>query len=670
MVSHATEKLRTLAVIGSGSVGKTSLIDHWLHQAGVNSRLGRVADGTSFCDFTAEEKEARHTLHMKFVHFAQGEIRLQVVDTPGYGDFVGEAMSALAGVDSALLVLSGVGPLSITARHLYQRARELKLPVIVFVNKLDSEQSDLGAAVENCRTLLGSECVPMWGPQGKGAGLAKVTDWLNPLSVDSAERSTLIDRLVETDEKVMEKYLDQGTVSDEELRILYARALHSGTLVPILCGSVEKGVGVTELLEHLVQFAPSPLQAPGRGGKQGDAAVMVKPGVVSGLCAQIFKTLADPYVGKLSYCRIWSGTVLADTIVTVQRTGKTEKVAHLLRPQGKEHETVTSAGPGEILAIPKIEVLETCDTLCDANTAIVIDSVKVPTPMVSLAIESKNRQDEQKLSTGLRKLTGEDLTFVAERNASTHELVLTGMTNLHLEKMIKRLKDRFHIELETRPPRVPYKETVQVNAEGHHRHKKQTGGSGQFGEVYLRVAPNERGQGFEFVDDTFGGSIPRNFLPAVEKGVAASLVTGIFAGYPIEDVRVAVYDGKHHPVDSNETSFRIAGARAFKDGFLRARPCLLEPIVDLTVEVPASAMGDITGDLNSRRGRIQGLDSVGNLQVIRAQIPLKEILTYSQDLRSMTAGEGSYSFKFSHYDVMPARLAEEVRAGFQAKDEE
>jgi elongation factor G len=674
MAALKTEQIRNIAVIGAGGAGKTSLVDALLFKAGTVSRQGKVDDGTSLSDYTAEEKEVKHSLHASLLSLEHKGAKVNLLDTPGYSDFVGEAGLALGAADMALVVVSAVTGINASTRRLYHTARDMRLPMVVVVNRLDSDQAHLEETLESIGSMFGTECCPILQPDAVGPGFSRLVSLLDAAEAAGMEeqRGALVDSLVETDEEAMERYLEEGEVSDEELRTLLHRAVIGCAFVPVVGCSVSADVGVAEILDLLVDVGPSPLEGPGRGGRKGGPdgeEVRVKPGEWAAPCVQVFKTVSDPYVGKLSFVRVWGGEMQSDHPLTLARTGKDEKLQNLLSVQGKDTESIPAVMTGDLAAVAKVENLETGDTLYSGE-AVVLDPIQVPPPMVSLAIEPTSRGEEQKLSTALKKLAGEDLTFHVERDATTHELVVSGITNLHLETHLKRLKDQFGVEVQTRIPRVPLKETVMAAAEGHHRHKKQTGGAGQFGEVYLRIRPNERGQGFEFVDKVVGGSIPKNFLPAVEKGIRESLESGVFAGYPVVDVIVEVYDGKHHPVDSNETSFKAAGSRAFKDAFLKAKPCLLEPIVDLEVEVPASAMGDINGDLNSRRGRIQGMDSVGNLQIIKAQVPLKEIQTYSTDLRSMTAGEGSYTFTFSHYDVVPAKVAEEIRAGFKAKDED
>ncbi len=666
---YTTSQIRNIALVGA-SAGKTTLADLILFKTGVVNRRGKPADGSSALDYHAEEKDALHTHSAKVVHFMHQGCHVNLLDTPGYPDFVGEAMAALAAVDAAIVVVDANGALPFNARRLLEAARSLKLATFLVFNKMDGEQADFAKAFDHVRELLGRDCDAVVVPNGNGGAFKSVMSILAP-GGDAAARAALVESVVETDEKVMEKYLEAGAISDAEVEQVFAAAVKSGAIVPVLACSGDKDIGVTELLDHVVKYAPSPLEAVGRLVRKaapGDPDRRVKPGDPT--CAQVFKSVSDPHVGKQSWVRVWSGTVKHDVALTLERLGKPEKLANLMRMQGKAHDAIPEAIAGDLLAIAKVEHLETGDTLCDAAHLQALVPIDVPKAMVTLAVEPKSRNDDQKMAIGLRKLALEDPTFHEHRDPATHELVINGLTNLHLDTMVKRLKERYGVEVVTRPPRVALKETIVGRSEGHYRHKKQTGGSGQFGEVFLKIEPKERGAGFEFSDEVVGGTIPRQFIPAVEKGIREALEHGVFAGYPVCDMVVRVYDGKYHAVDSNETSFRIAGRMAFKDAFLKAKPVLLEPIVDLLVEVPSAAMGDVTGDLNSRRGRISGMDSLGNLQIIKAQIPLREILDYSTKLRSMSAGEGAYSYTISHYDVVPSKIAQELAALYKPKDEE
>jgi elongation factor G len=666
--SYSTEQIRNIALVGA-SAGKTTLADLLLFKAGVVSRQGRPADGTSALDWNSEEKEARHTHSAKLIHFDWKGCRVNLVDTPGYPDFVGEAMPALCAVDAAIVIADANGALNFNTRRLFQAARAHELATFLVFTRMDGDQADFRKAYEHARELLGHDLHAAVLPDGNGAKFHRLDSVLVP-GGDASARADLIDSVVETDEKAMEQYLEKNTIDDAEFDRVYDAAVRRGQIVPVLCCSADKDIGVGEVLDHVVKRAPSPLQAAGRMIRVREGEAPRRTTSADPACAQVWKTVIDPHVGKQSWLRIWSGTMRPDTPLVLERLGKPERLANLQKQEGKSFESIPHAVAGDLVAVAKVEHLQTGDTLCDAARVVALKAIDAPKGMVSLAVDPKNRNDEQKLAESLRKLAAEDPTFVEHRDPATHEEVITGVSNLHLETLLKRLRDRWHVETVTRPPKVALKETILGRAEGHYRHKKQTGGSGQFAEVFLRIEPLERGSGFRFIDEVTQGKIPRQFIPAVEKGVAAGLPGGAFAGYPIVDVAVKPYDGKHHEVDSNETSFRIAGWRAFKDAFAKAKPVLLEPIVDLVVEVPAASMGDITGDLNGRRGRISGMDSLGNLQLIRAQIPLREILDYSTKLRSMTAGEGSYHYEFSHYDVVPTRIAAELAAAYKPKEEE
>jgi elongation factor G len=475
---------------------------------------------------------------------------------------------------------------------------------------------------------------------------------------------------VEADEKLMEKYLDEGKVSDAEVAGVFARAIAQGQVAPVLCMTAANCVGVEELLNFVAQFCPSPVEGLRRMDVGADKAETAIDPLGQKFCAQVFKVNIDPFVGKLSFFRVLSGAVKTDTVAYNPRIEKNERTGHLLSAQGKETQPVAEIISGDIGAIAKVETILMNDTLCQEDAVLRVKPIEFLKPMVALAVEPKSRKDEQKISASLQKLADEDPTFQVERDRQTKELVIRGLSQFHLDIMIARLQHRFEVEVTTKQPKIAYLETITAKGDGHYRHKKQTGGRGQFGECYVRVMPLERGKGFEFENKVFGGAVPSNFMPAIEKGAREELERGILAGHPVVDVRVEVYDGSYHDVDSDEQSFKIAGARAFRDGFMNAKPVLLEPIVNIEITIPSRFMGDIAGDLSGRRGRIVGMDSVGNLQVIKAQVPMKEIGKYSTELRSMTGGEASYSVEFSHYDIVPHKLAEEIIAQAKKTPEE
>jgi elongation factor G len=487
----------------------------------------------------------------------------------------------------------------------------------------------------------------------------------------AATREALVEAIVETDERLMERYLSDEKIAPEELNAACRRAVAGGKIVPVLCCAGVTGIGVKELLGALIRCAPSPADIPPRKGQKGEQEVAVKADPSAPLVAQVFKSVTDPFVGKMSFVRVFSGTLKVDSSVYNARSDRTEKISQLLRPFGKDTEAISEAIPGDLVVIPKLEGVALYDTLCAAGDNVAISAPTLPSPMVALAVQPKSRADEQRLSLSLDKISQEDPTFRVSRDAQTHELVVSGLSTLHIEVILSRLKRRFNVEVTTKEPKIPYKETITVKGEGQHRHKKQTGGHGQFGEVWLRLEPLSRGGGFEFVDGVVGGAIPNQFIPSVEKGLRETLVKGVLAGCPVDDIRVTVYDGKYHTVDSSDAAFRMAASQAFKKGFKSCKPVLLEPIANVEITVPSQYMGDISGNIVSRRGRIQGMESLGEMQVVKAQVPLAEITRYATELRSLTGGQGYFTLEFSHYDIVPSHIAEPlINAAKKTEEEE
>lgn len=680
MAKYAPLDIRNFAFVGNSGAGKTTLIEALLHKAGAIQRRGNVADGTSQVDFDAEEKEKKHSLFLKAFHAVDHKREMNFLDTPGYPDYVGEALAAISAVETAVFCINAATGITFHSRRLWQAVVEAGKGRMIVVTHPDTEGVDIDTIVDRIHEAFGDSCVPANLPIGSGSKLSAVVDVFGedakvpPGLEDLVKKShqMLVEALVTLDEKAMEKYLETGEAKVDELVPLMKEGIARGTLTPILFVSPTKDIGVEDLLHFFADDCPSPMRGPYFQASPGTDAsatkVAIDPGKRSAFAGRIFKTVIDPFVGRLSYLRVISGQVKLDDHYLNVRTGKLEKMGHILRPKGKETETLDFAQAGDIVVLPKNEHLETDDTLCTEADPIVFPKMTMPRPMVALAVHAKNRADEQKMVTTLRKYVAEDPTLSLDRDPQTAELILRGVSGLHMQTVLHRIHVRYKIEVETKIPRVPLRETVMGHEiEGHHRHKKQTGGRGQFAEVYLRLSANERGKGFEFEDDTHGGSIPKNFLPAIEKGIQDQMAKGVIAGYPVVDVKVSVYDGKFHDVDSDEMSFKMAGARAFRDAFEKAKPVLLEPIVHLQVAVPSKYMGDATSDLNSRRGRITGMDTVGDTQIIGAEVPQKEIQTYAQDLRSITHGEGSFTFEFSHYDVAPHHVATELIEAYKAE---
>jgi elongation factor G len=633
-----------------------------------------VDDGTSVFDFEPEERDRKVSIDLSAasVNFQGREINL--LDAPGYPDFIGEAICGLHAAETAVLCVHAADGIRVNTRKMWELASSLGVARIIAINKMDSENVKFAELVATLRETFGRECVPVFLPAGSGGGLKGVVNLLVQPEAAPAEYQDLAqearEKLMESDDALLEKYLEGKPVTAAELARALPKAIAQGKVVPIVCTSVKKDVGVAEFLEFLAQFAPSPLDVPPKKGLDpaGKAEVARPPdGPLSG---QVFKSIADPFVQRLSYVRVYSGTLAADQPLYNQRVGRGSRIGGMFKPFGKEQRPCAAAVAGDIVCVTKVEELNTCDTVCDPAHPIQYPPFPFPASMVSLAVEPKTKQDLARMSESLQKMADSDPTFKFSRDPSTAELVITGRSKLHIEIILARLKRKFDVQVNTKAPKLALKETVLQAAEGHHKHKKQTGGHGQYGEVYLRLRPAERGAGFRFVDAVTQGRIPQQFMPAVEKGIRKTLEKGVLAGYPVVDVEVEVYDGSYHEVDSGPASFELAGSKAFKDAFMKARPVLLEPIVNIEVTVPSRFMGDITGDLNSRRGRIQGMDTQGNLQVVRAQIPMMEIMDYETQLRSVTGGEGSYSIDPSHYDVLPQRIAESVIAKAQKVEEE
>jgi elongation factor G len=701
MAKNRTEDIRNLALVGHGAAGKTSLADALLFKAGAVDRRGSVEDGTSVSDYDEEEKKRQFSIDTSVLHLEYKGKKINLLDTPGYPDFVGAALEALDPVETALIVISAPNGIEVNTRRMFTEAGRRGCARMLVINKMDADNIRFDDLLSAIQGTFGKGCVVLDAPIGQGTQFSGVVNVLTPPAsapagalVDLAEaRSKLVDAIVECDDALMEKYLLEGNVSAEELSAALPKALAAGTVIPIFCTSAKKDIGIAELLDALATYALSPVQGRPRVGTKGQgdkaAQVTLTPDESSDFIGQVFKTLSDRFVGNLSYFRVYSGKVTAEQPLINVRTGKSARSGGLLLMQGKQHQNVPEAIAGDLVAVAKVEDLHLGDTIASSAHAPKLPRPTFPTPMFGLAVEPKSRGDEQKISTSLSKIADEDPTFHITRDNQTKELVITGMSQLHLDVIQNRLKRRFDLEVTTKEPKIPYRETVTTNAEAMHRHKKQTGGRGQFGEVHLRVYPLPReitneeqlleqfanksrfekvrsahydpGHNFAFIDCIVGGSIPNQFIPAVEKGCKEMLERGALAGYRMQDVAVEVFFGKDHPVDSSEAAFKTAGRVAFKNGFLAAHPVLLEPIVDLEVTIPSKYTGAILGDLNTKRARIENQDSLpGDLAVIKAKVPLAEVTRYAAQLGSITQGQGSYAMEFSHYDQVPGNVQQQI----------
>lgn len=675
--------VRTIGIIGQGGVGKTSVADALLFAAGVVNRLGRVDDGTSNFDFEPEEMRRKISLSTAVFHFMWKKHSIHLLDMPGYSNFLADTILSMRACTGVIFVLApAAGELRVEAEKVWARAQELGLPVVAFVNRMDRENADFQAAIEDMKKILGAKPVPMQMPLGSADSFRGVVDLLSmkalvqsgensvreeaiPGELEAAARDArelMIELAADASDEFTERYLENGTLTNEEL----SEALRQGTLarrfVPVLCGSGLKAIGAQPVLEAIVRFLGSAAEQGKHVGKDPKVGVEIErlPDVHEPFSAVVFKTIVDPFAGRLSLLRVISGKLAADSTVLNTSRDVRERVPHLLQLNGKKQNGVGQAIPGDVVAVAKLKETFTGDTLADEKAPIVYPRDTLPPPAISFAIEPKSKGDEEKATQALQKMIEEDPSLEMHRDPQTRELILSGVDQLHLEVVIERLKRKYGAEVELKAPKVPYKETIKGRAKAQGKLKKQTGGRGQYGDTWLEVEPLPRGAGFEFVDKIVGGVVPRQYIPAVEKGVREAMAEGFLAHYPMTDIRVTLYDGSYHEVDSSELAFKIAASLGFKNAVAQAKPVLLEPIMSMEITVPDECMGDVIGDINSRRGKVLGVDAKPGMQVIKALVPLAEVLRYSPDLRSMTSGRGSFTMAFSHYEEVPPHLTEKI----------
>ncbi|HZS32964.1 MAG TPA: elongation factor G [Methylomirabilota bacterium] len=682
-MAHDITRVRNIGFVGHGGVGKTSLVEALLFRAGMTTRLGRVDDGTATTDFDPEEIKRKISINTGVAYLDYREHRFHLVDMPGYGDFIAEARAGLRVVEGAVLVVDAVAGVEVQTEKVSKFAQEYGLPRLVFVNRMDRERADFGRTLESLQRRLKGRFVPLHVPIGQEHGFRGLVDVLKgrgftvgatPGKIDEGEvpvelaatvqeyRDKLVEAVAETDDDLLARYLEEGTLDDAEVVRALRAAIAAGKLVPVICGSATKAVGMRSLLDVVIDSFPSPAERPPVEGidPRTKERVARAPGAKEPLCALVFKTLTDPHVGKLTLFRVFSGTLTGNSQVYNATRETRERVGQVAELQGKEQKPVDALAAGDIGVVLKLRETLTGDTLCVETAPIVLPRIEFPEPAISFALQPKAKGDEDKISNALARLAEEDPTLRYHYDPETKQLLISGVGQLHIEVTLERMKRKFNAEVLLLPPRIPYKETVKGRAQVQGRHKKQTGGRGQFGDCWVEIEPLPRGGGFEFVDKIFGGAIPRNFIPSVEKGVRARLERGVLAGYPVVDVRVTLYDGSYHSVDSSDIAFQLAGQIAAEKAVLEARPCLLEPVMDVEVTAPSSIAGDVIGDLNSRRGKIAGMEPGDEMTVVRAQVPMAEMLNYEPNLRSMSGGRGSYSMEFSHYEELPAMLADKV----------
>jgi elongation factor G len=691
MAHKAADRIRNVALIGHRGSGKTSLHEALLFEAGVINRMGKVEDGSTVSDFEADEQEREMSIGAGLASFEYDDRKINLIDTPGEPSFIADTVASLRVVDAAVVVVNAVMGVEVHTERLWQRADSEGLARLVFVNMLDRERADFFRALESLQGAFGNHVVATEIPigsehevrgvvdlidmkafiaQGEGRGAADEQEIPEELQAEAQEyREKLMDEVAENSDTLMERYLEGEEIDHDEIVTVLKQGVTAGKIFPVTCGIATKNLGTSRLLDALVEDLPSPAMRGPIKALDGEGEEMeVAPDEEGELVAYVFKTLADPYAGRLNLFRTFSGALSGDSQVTnVTRRAK-ERIGQLLVSQGKEHEQVSELGAGDIGAVAKLKETRAGDVLATKDAKISFPPLDLPTPVMAFAFEPKTKGDEEKAASAIRRLEEEDPTLDVHRDQQTGEQIIAGLTQVHVEVIVDRMKSRFGAEIELHPPRVPYLEAIRKPAKAHGRYKKQTGGRGQFGDCHIEIAPGDAGTGFEFEDAIKGGVIPKGFIPAVEKGIAEAMHHGILAGYPVKDLKVRLYDGQYHRVDSSENAFKVAGSMAFKQAMEQADPVLLEPIMLLTVVVPEDVVGDVVGDLNSRRGRPLGMEAKGSVTEIKAEVPMAEVLDYAPDLRAITGGRGDYTMEFARHEEIPSHLAQKVIS--EARDEE
>jgi elongation factor G len=683
-------KIRNVAMVGHGGVGKTSLVEALLYTAGAVTRLGRVDDGTTTTDFDPDEVKRKISINTALAYCDWKGHRINLVDTPGYGDFIADARAGLRVVEAAVVVVDGVAGVQVQTEKVWKFANDDGLPRAVVVNRLDRERADFYRTLESLGRRLKARLVPLHLPVGEESGFQGFVDLVKMKAVLYADgkgretdvpaavaerarqyREKLVEAAAETDDELLSQYLESGSLGEAEVLHALRTAIAGGKLVPVLVAAAVRNIGPSALLDLLVESFPSPLdrsEVRGTDVKTKQAATR-GPDPKAPVTALVFKTLSDPHVGKLTLFRVFSGTLKTESTLLNPSRGARERMSHVSWLIGKTQKSVEALGPGELGVVAKLKETLTGDTLADEAHPFELPRITFPEPAISFAIQPKSRGDEDKISSALARIAEEDPSVHYHFDPETKQLLVSGVGNLHVEMVVERMKRKHNVDVNLLPPRIPYKETVKGRAEGQGKYKKQTGGRGQYGDVWLRVEPRARGTGFEFVDEIFGGAVPRQYIPSAEKGVRDCMKRGILAGYPVTDLKVTLYDGSYHDVDSSDMAFQIAASLGLQKVFMDATPILLEPIMNVEVTCPSEAAGDVIGDLNSRRGRIVGMEPTGETAAVRAQVPMAEMLTYEPSLRSLTGGRGAYSMEFSHYEELPAFLADKLIKEVKAEKE-
>jgi len=692
MSKYESKSIRNLAIIGHGGTGKTSLCESFLYLAGKTDRPGRVDEGSSSMDYEPEEQKRHISISAATNHIDWDKHRINFIDTPGDSNFTYDTNSCLRIVDGAVVLVDAVAGVEFQTEKVWEYADEFNLPRLLFISRMDRERADFEKAVESIRKRLGKKVTLCSLPIGAENAFTGVVDLASmkaytyddqkkiakaiDIPSDMAEtvqkyRDVLIEDIAETDDELMNKYLEGGELSAEDLQAGLRKGVVSGALIPVVCGSAMKNLGIHPLLDIIVRYFPSPVDRGNVSGKKpgtGEEETRL-PEESAPFSALVFKTIADPYAGRLTLFRVYSGTLKSDLSLFNASRKTTERIGNLFFLEGKIQKPVEELIPGDIAAIAKLKETATGDTLSAEKFPIIYPKIEPPHAIISFAVEAKTRSDEDKLVSSIHRLTDEDPTLVFHRDDQTREMILSGLGQIHIEVAVEKMRRKFGLEVNLKTPKVPYKETIKGKTTIQGRYKKQSGGRGQFGDTWMDIEPLPRGSGFEFVDRIVGGVIPHQYRPAVEKGIVEAMAEGVVAGYPVVDLRVSLVDGSYHTVDSSEMAFKIAGSLGFKKGVLECQPTLLEPIVNISIEIPDEYMGDVIGDLNSRRGKVLGMDSPGHHQIIKGQVPLAEILKYAPDLRSMTSGRGTFTYEHSHYEEVPSYIAEKIVAESRKGDE-